>query len=144
MWHESLYLLEVTFIMLSVLGTYQVHTDLRSTYLVRNFIHSVRTWDKSTYQVRTWDKKYVLKRSSTRWYDTIPEYKVVRTGLYWVRTTSHDSRWWVNWFHTMINTYNIMNVWYTRLVSWDNPLACKCDIMNVLYTDCTKTFCDIP
>ncbi len=32
-----------------------------------------------------------LKRSSTRRYDTIPEYKSVRTGLYRVRTTVHDS-----------------------------------------------------
>ncbi len=57
----------------------------------------VRTWYvlgiKSTYQVRTWGKKYALKRSSTRRYNTIPEYKVVRIGLYQVCTTSHDSRW---------------------------------------------------
>ena len=71
--------------MISVFSTYQVHTNLRSTYLVRIL--------GKKYSVRTWGKKYILKQSSTRRYNTIPEYKVVRTGLYRVRTTSHDSRW---------------------------------------------------
>jgi hypothetical protein len=66
--------------------------SVRTEYIlqVSKFLEKVRTcqWDH--------DKKYVtvLKRtrSSARWYNTIPEYEVVRTGTYRERTTSHDSR----------------------------------------------------
>ncbi len=92
--------------MLSVLSTYQVHTYLRSTYLVH-------TWGKkyvpSTYlgiKVRTQTEQY---KAVWLYYDTIPEYKVVLTGLYQVRTTVHYSRrcnirnlallvWYMIWF----------------------------------------------
>ena len=68
-----------------VLSTYSVHTYLSSTYLVR-------TWGKKYVPVCTLHKKYVLKRSGTSRYNTIAWYEVVRTGLYRVRTTVHDSR----------------------------------------------------
>ncbi len=65
-----------------VLGTYFFPKYVLSTYFGKKYV-----------RVRTWGKKYILKRSSTSQYDTIPEYKSVCTGLYWVRTTVHDSRW---------------------------------------------------
>jgi hypothetical protein len=74
-----------SFIMNPVLSTYSVHTYLSSTY-------SVRTWGEKYVPVCTLHKKYVLKRSGTRRYNTIAWYEVVRTGLYRVRTTVHDSR----------------------------------------------------
>ncbi len=68
-----------------VLSTYSVHTYFSSTY-------SERTWGKKYVQVCTLHKKYELKRSGTSRYNTIAWYEVVRTGLYRVRTTVHDSR----------------------------------------------------
>jgi hypothetical protein len=74
------------------------------------FLYSVRTkyilrhiWEvrsryvlglKSTYQVHTLDKKYILKRSSTRWYDTIPqaEYVTVPSLYRYVPSTYYNSR----------------------------------------------------
>jgi hypothetical protein len=76
MYYESLYLSPKvrTFIMQYVLSTYSVHTFSPSLSHVRTASEYVLS--------RTWGKKYILKRSSTSQYNTIPEYKSVRTGLY--------------------------------------------------------------
>jgi hypothetical protein len=67
--------------------------------------------------------RFQMKRSSTRRYDTIFEYKWVRTGLYRVRTTVHDSRCWYILFDPFIYYCTGFQMSYTavrdsRCSSW--------------------------